>query len=170
MAGKRSCLVRLTGTRMSQKRDVNSYPDGYRVLNSSELRELLQDEEKMNQIVRLSEKVFLRFTHTFYTSYRLFLCMLVIFSLNNWCTTWSFYQTVRKVILFTYSRVICVACYMHYTPSHTSCTIQHCRPLRCRPPTKTRRLHQIIFCTDIFFSLRNVSLKILNVKVFFFLQ
>ncbi|XP_059405892.1 vacuolar protein sorting-associated protein 37D [Carassius carassius] len=56
MAGKRSCLVRLTGTRMSQKRDVNSYPDGYRVLNSSELRELLQDEEKMNQIVRLSEK------------------------------------------------------------------------------------------------------------------
>ncbi|KAL1274541.1 hypothetical protein QQF64_027355, partial [Cirrhinus molitorella] len=41
---------------MSQKRDVNSYPDGYRVLNSSELRELLQDEEKMNQIVRLSEK------------------------------------------------------------------------------------------------------------------
>ncbi|XP_016413408.1 vacuolar protein sorting-associated protein 37D-like [Sinocyclocheilus rhinocerous] len=56
MAGKRSCLVRLTGTGMSQKRDVNSYPDGYRVLNSSELRELVQDEEKMNQIVRLSEE------------------------------------------------------------------------------------------------------------------
>ncbi|XP_077062651.1 vacuolar protein sorting-associated protein 37D [Siphateles boraxobius] len=56
MAGKRSCLVRLTGTRMSQTRDVNSYPDGYRVLSSSELRELLQDEEKMSQIVRLSEK------------------------------------------------------------------------------------------------------------------
>jgi len=65
MAGKRSCLVRLTGTRMSQTRDVNSYPDGYRVLNSSELRELLQDEEKINQIVRLSEKVFLRFTYSF---------------------------------------------------------------------------------------------------------
>jgi len=57
--------VRLKGTRMSQTRDVNSYPDGYRVLNSSELRELLQDEEKINQIVRLSEKVFLRFTYSF---------------------------------------------------------------------------------------------------------
>lgn len=56
MADKRSCLVRLTGTRMSQKSDANSYPDGYRVLNSCELRELLQDEDKMNQIVRLSEK------------------------------------------------------------------------------------------------------------------
>ncbi|TRY93353.1 hypothetical protein DNTS_005392 [Danionella cerebrum] len=41
---------------MSQNREENSYPDGYRVLNSDELRELLQDEEKMNQIVRLSEK------------------------------------------------------------------------------------------------------------------
>lgn len=48
--------MRLTGTRMSQKSDANSYPDGYRVLNSCELRELLQDEDKMNQIVRLSEK------------------------------------------------------------------------------------------------------------------
>lgn len=48
--------MRITGTGMSQKRDVNSYPDGYRVLNTSELRELLQDEDKMNQIVRLSEK------------------------------------------------------------------------------------------------------------------
>ncbi|XP_051524510.1 vacuolar protein sorting-associated protein 37D [Myxocyprinus asiaticus] len=56
MAGKRSCLVRLTGTRMSQKRDLNSYPDGYRALNTSELQELLQDQDKMNQIVRLSEK------------------------------------------------------------------------------------------------------------------
>ncbi|XP_065140315.1 vacuolar protein sorting-associated protein 37D [Paramisgurnus dabryanus] len=56
MAGKRTCLVRITGTGMSQKKDVNSYPDGYRVLNTSELRELLQDEDKMNQIVRLSEK------------------------------------------------------------------------------------------------------------------
>ncbi|XP_056602348.1 vacuolar protein sorting-associated protein 37D [Triplophysa dalaica] len=56
MAGKRNCLVRISGTGMSQKRDVNSYPDGYRVLNTSELRELLQDEDKMNQIVRLSEK------------------------------------------------------------------------------------------------------------------
>lgn len=45
-------------TTMSQKRDTNCYPDGYyRVLNTSELRELLQDEEKMDQIVRLNEKV-----------------------------------------------------------------------------------------------------------------
>lgn len=42
---------------MSQKREVNSCPDGYRVLSTSELRELLQDEAKMDKIVRLSEKV-----------------------------------------------------------------------------------------------------------------
>lgn len=42
---------------MSQKREVNSCPDGYRVLSTSELRELLQDETKMDKIVRLSEKV-----------------------------------------------------------------------------------------------------------------
>ncbi|XP_060768947.1 vacuolar protein sorting-associated protein 37D [Neoarius graeffei] len=41
---------------MSQKREVNSCPDGYRVLSTSELRELLQDEAKMDKIVRLSEK------------------------------------------------------------------------------------------------------------------
>ncbi|XP_063060118.1 vacuolar protein sorting-associated protein 37D [Engraulis encrasicolus] len=42
---------------MSQRRDTNSCPDGYyRVLNTSELRELLQDEEKMDQIVRLNDK------------------------------------------------------------------------------------------------------------------
>ncbi|XP_047665535.1 vacuolar protein sorting-associated protein 37D isoform X2 [Tachysurus fulvidraco] len=41
---------------MSQKREVNSCPDGYRVLSTSELRELLQDETKMDKIVRLSEK------------------------------------------------------------------------------------------------------------------
>ncbi|KAI5089448.1 vacuolar protein sorting-associated protein 37D, partial [Silurus meridionalis] len=46
-----------TGATMSQKREVNSCPDGYRVLNTSELRELLQDEGKMDKIVRLSEKV-----------------------------------------------------------------------------------------------------------------
>lgn len=45
---------------MSQKREVNSCPDGYRVLSTSELRELLQDEAKMDKIVRLSEKVRLR--------------------------------------------------------------------------------------------------------------
>lgn len=42
---------------MSQKREANSCPDGYRVLSTSELRELLQDEAKMDKIVRLSEKV-----------------------------------------------------------------------------------------------------------------
>ncbi|KAL7834509.1 hypothetical protein SRHO_G00287560 [Serrasalmus rhombeus] len=41
---------------MSQPRAPNSCPDGYRVLNTSELQELLQDEEKMDQIVRLNEK------------------------------------------------------------------------------------------------------------------
>ncbi|KAJ8343027.1 hypothetical protein SKAU_G00329550 [Synaphobranchus kaupii] len=41
---------------MSHSRDPNSTPDGFRVLTTSELRELLKDEEKMDQIVRLSEK------------------------------------------------------------------------------------------------------------------
>lgn len=41
---------------MSHLNDTNSYPDGYRALNTSELRELLQDEDKMDQIVRLNEK------------------------------------------------------------------------------------------------------------------
>ncbi|XP_036380568.1 vacuolar protein sorting-associated protein 37D isoform X1 [Megalops cyprinoides] len=41
---------------MSHNRDPNSNPDGFRVFNTSELRDLLQDEEKMDQIVRLSEK------------------------------------------------------------------------------------------------------------------
>ncbi|KAJ8394737.1 hypothetical protein AAFF_G00043370 [Aldrovandia affinis] len=41
---------------MSHNRDPNSNPDGYRVLNTSELRDLLQNEEKMDQIVKLSEK------------------------------------------------------------------------------------------------------------------
>ncbi|XP_028823515.1 vacuolar protein sorting-associated protein 37D [Denticeps clupeoides] len=41
---------------MSQKRDSNPQPDGYRALNTTELRELLQDERKMEQIVLLSDK------------------------------------------------------------------------------------------------------------------
>ncbi|XP_030648997.1 vacuolar protein sorting-associated protein 37D [Chanos chanos] len=41
---------------MSQKRDTNSYPDGFWARNTSELQELLQDEEKMDQMVRLNEK------------------------------------------------------------------------------------------------------------------
>lgn len=32
-------------------------PDGYRALSSGELRELLQNDDKMDQIVRLNEKV-----------------------------------------------------------------------------------------------------------------
>lgn len=41
---------------MSYSKDTNSHPEGYRALNTSELRELLQDEEKMDQTVRLNEK------------------------------------------------------------------------------------------------------------------
>lgn len=46
------------GNTMSNFKDTNSTPDGYRALNMSELQELLQDKEKMDQIVRLNEKVF----------------------------------------------------------------------------------------------------------------
>ncbi|XP_010869171.1 vacuolar protein sorting-associated protein 37D [Esox lucius] len=41
---------------MSNFKDTNSTPDGYRALNTRELQELLQDEEKMDHIVRLNEK------------------------------------------------------------------------------------------------------------------
>ncbi|XP_048873612.1 vacuolar protein sorting-associated protein 37D [Brienomyrus brachyistius] len=41
---------------MSHKRDPNSNPDGFSMLNTSELRDLLQDEGKIDQIVKLSEK------------------------------------------------------------------------------------------------------------------
>ncbi|XP_067113229.1 vacuolar protein sorting-associated protein 37D [Osmerus mordax] len=41
---------------MSHLNDSNSYPDGYRALNTSELQELLKNEDKMDQIVRLNEK------------------------------------------------------------------------------------------------------------------
>ncbi|XP_018597388.2 vacuolar protein sorting-associated protein 37D [Scleropages formosus] len=41
---------------MSQKRDSNPNPDGFRALSTSELRDLLQDEHKMDQMVKLSEK------------------------------------------------------------------------------------------------------------------
>ncbi|KAJ7996996.1 hypothetical protein DPEC_G00224330 [Dallia pectoralis] len=41
---------------MSNSKDTNSVPDGYRALNTRELQELLQDEEKMDHIVRLNEK------------------------------------------------------------------------------------------------------------------
>ncbi|XP_056141489.1 vacuolar protein sorting-associated protein 37D [Lampris incognitus] len=41
---------------MSNFKDTNNCPDGYRALSTSELRELLQNEEKMDQIIRLNEK------------------------------------------------------------------------------------------------------------------
>ncbi|KAM4620262.1 vacuolar protein sorting-associated protein 37D [Polymixia lowei] len=41
---------------MSNFKDTNSCPDGYRALSTSELRELLQNEDKMDQIIRLDEK------------------------------------------------------------------------------------------------------------------
>ena len=47
---------------MSNFKDTNSCPDGYRALNTSELQELLQDEDKMDQIIRLNEKVFFSFS------------------------------------------------------------------------------------------------------------
>ncbi|XP_054481999.1 vacuolar protein sorting-associated protein 37D isoform X2 [Anoplopoma fimbria] len=41
---------------MSNLRESNTCPDGYRALNTSELRELLQNDDKMDQILRLNEK------------------------------------------------------------------------------------------------------------------
>lgn len=42
---------------MSNLMESNTCPDGYRALNTSELRELLQNDDKMDQIIRLNEKV-----------------------------------------------------------------------------------------------------------------
>lgn len=42
---------------MSTSKESNSCPDGYRALSTSELRELLQNDDKMDQIIRLNEKV-----------------------------------------------------------------------------------------------------------------
>ena len=42
---------------MSRSRDLNSNPDQFRILNTNELRNLLQDEGTMDQIIRLSQKV-----------------------------------------------------------------------------------------------------------------
>ncbi|XP_071761332.2 vacuolar protein sorting-associated protein 37D [Centroberyx gerrardi] len=41
---------------MSNLKESNSCPDGYRALSTSELRELLQNDDKMDQIIRLNEK------------------------------------------------------------------------------------------------------------------
>ena len=42
---------------MSNLKEANTCPDGYRALSASELRELLQNDDKMDQIIRLNEKV-----------------------------------------------------------------------------------------------------------------
>lgn len=42
---------------MSRLKESSTCPDGYRALSTSELRELLQNDEKMDQIIRLNETV-----------------------------------------------------------------------------------------------------------------
>lgn len=42
---------------MSNPKEASTCPDGYRALSTSELRELLQNDDKMDQIIRLNEKV-----------------------------------------------------------------------------------------------------------------
>ncbi|XP_068457358.1 vacuolar protein sorting-associated protein 37D [Clinocottus analis] len=41
---------------MSNLKEASTCPDGYRALSTSELRELLQNDDKMDQILRLNEK------------------------------------------------------------------------------------------------------------------
>ncbi|XP_047235001.1 vacuolar protein sorting-associated protein 37D [Girardinichthys multiradiatus] len=41
---------------MSNSKEGTSCPDGYRALSTAELRELLQSDDKMDQIIRLNEK------------------------------------------------------------------------------------------------------------------
>nr|XP_040038465.1 vacuolar protein sorting-associated protein 37D [Gasterosteus aculeatus aculeatus] len=42
---------------MSDPKEANSCPDGYRALSAGELRELLLNDDKMDQILRLNEKL-----------------------------------------------------------------------------------------------------------------
>lgn len=42
---------------MSSLKEGSACPDGYRALSTAELRELLQSDDKMDQIIRLNEKV-----------------------------------------------------------------------------------------------------------------
>ncbi|KAF7206689.1 vacuolar protein sorting-associated protein 37D [Nothobranchius furzeri] len=42
--------------KMSNQKEASPCPDGYRALSTAELRELLQNGDKMDQIIRLSEK------------------------------------------------------------------------------------------------------------------
>ncbi|XP_013884001.1 vacuolar protein sorting-associated protein 37D [Austrofundulus limnaeus] len=41
---------------MSTSKEANTCPDGYRALSTAELRELLQNDDKMDKIIRLNEK------------------------------------------------------------------------------------------------------------------
>ncbi|CAG5870323.1 unnamed protein product, partial [Menidia menidia] len=41
---------------MSRLKEAGGCPDGYRALSASELRELLQSDDKMDQIIRLNDK------------------------------------------------------------------------------------------------------------------
>lgn len=42
---------------MSGSKESATCPDGYRALSTSELTELLHNDDKMDQIIRLNEKV-----------------------------------------------------------------------------------------------------------------
>lgn len=128
MAGKRSCLVRLTGTRMSQTRDVNSYPDGYRVLSSSELRSSFKMKKKL---IRSCDSV-KRYFFVSHTHFRAltdcFFARLSFFSLNN-CTfyqncavDYSIHLQSSDLCSMLYALHAIVIAYIHpvlYTALHT---------------------------------------------------
>lgn len=42
---------------MSKSTESGACPDGYRAVSTGELRELLRSDDKMDQIIRLNEKV-----------------------------------------------------------------------------------------------------------------
>lgn len=50
-------LVAIRMDKMSKTAESGSCPDGYRALSTDELRELLQKDTKMDQIIGLNEKV-----------------------------------------------------------------------------------------------------------------
>ena len=50
-------LFRTLKNKMAQLKELKCCPDGYRALNSTELTELLHNDDKMDQIIRLNEKV-----------------------------------------------------------------------------------------------------------------
>lgn len=82
--------------KMSKAKEFGSCPDMYRSLNTAELRELLQNDDKMEQIIGLDEKVMSFFCFVF-------VFWVFFFLTSNQCSVLYFWLTAHfysKSIVF----------------------------------------------------------------------